>query len=115
MKTSRERFQFVEDDEVGAGIDSKSTPIVPLGESWQITRVTFSDMSKNDSKSGAFRVKFGDDILAIAYLSGGTIVINIGRVFVGDGVKSFELIRENQSNPAKNMLIFMEGFKRIGG
>ena len=112
---SRERLQFIEDSDVGVGADEKFTPIVPVGESWQITRITFGDMSKNDTKSGSFKVEFGGDVLAIAYVSGGTIVIDVNRVFVGDGVKRFSMIRESQSNPAKKMLIFMEGFKRIGG
>ena len=115
MTISRDRIQFIEDGEVPIGSDEKFTPIVPDGESWQISRITFSDMSKNDSKSGSFKVDFDGDVLAIAYLSGGTIVIDINRVFVGDGSKNFTMTRENQSNPAKKMLIFMEGFKRIGG
>ena len=115
MTVSRERLQFIEDSEVGSGVDEKFTPIVPAGESWQINRITFGDMSKNDSKSGSFKVEFDGDVLAIAYLSGGTIVIDVNRVFIGDGVKRFSMIRESQSNPAKKMLIFMEGFKRIGG
>ena len=115
MSVSRERLQFVLDGDVGVGVDEQFTPIVPDGESWQISRITFGDMSKNDSKSGSFKVEFGDDVLAIAYLSGGTIVIDINRVFIGNGVKRFRMVRESQSNPAKKMLIFMEGFKRIGG
>ena len=111
---SRERLQFIEDSDVGAVVDDKFTPIVPDGESWQISRITFGDMSKNDTKSGSFSVDFDGDVLAIAYLSGGTIVIDINRVFVGDGVKRFKMTRESQSNPAKKMLVFMEGFKRIG-
>ena len=89
-----------------------------LGEVWQISRLTYGDMSKNDSKSGTFLVDFGvdgaRDVLAIAYLSGNTMVIDINRTFTGDGTKVFRFIRTNQANPAKAMLIFMEGFKRIG-
>lgn len=115
MIISRERLQFIEDGPVGMGVDEQLTPAIPDGESWQIKRITFSDMSLNDAKSGSFKVDYAGDVLAIAYLSGGTIVIDIDRVFLGDGVKQFKLTRESQSNPAKNMLIFMEGFKRIGG
>jgi len=114
---SRPRIQIIYEDALAAGEDIKST-VIPDGEKWQISRITFGDMSKNDSKSGSFKVDFGvdgdRDILAIAYISGSTIAFDIKRVFVGDGTKVLRVIRENQSNPAKNMLAFLEGFKRIG-
>lgn len=114
---SRERIQLIYEDELAATEDIQTVP-VPVGEVWQISRLTYGDMSKNDSKSGTFLVDFGvdgaRDVLAIAYLSGNTMVIDINRTFTGDGTKVFRFIRTNQSNPAKAMLIFMEGFKRIG-
>lgn len=115
MSVSRERIQIIEDGPVSVGVDEKFSDIIPNGESWQITRITFADMSKNDSKSGSFKVDYDGDVLAVAYLSGGTFALDINRVFLGDGTKRIRLIRESQSNPAKNMLIYVEGFKRIGG
>ena len=114
---TRDRIQLIFEDELGSG-EHVEEIIVPNGENWQITRITFGDMSKNDNKSGVFKVIFGTaeaiDIVAIAYLSGNTLPLMINRVFEGDGTKSFKFIRENQSNPAKKMLIFVEGFKRFG-
>jgi hypothetical protein len=114
---ARPRIQIIHDGSVPVGVDTQSE-IVPNGESWQIQRITFGDMSRNDTKSGIFRVDFGvdgdRDILAIAYLTSTTIIIPIKRVFLGDGIKEFRFIRESQSSPDKNMLIFTEGFKRIG-
>ena len=40
MSISRERLQFIEDSDVAIGVDEKFTPIVPDGESWQISRIT---------------------------------------------------------------------------
>ena len=115
--TERNRIQLIYEDEIAAG-EVVEEIIIPADEVWQITRITFGDMSKNDSKSGVFKVDFGDpivrDIIAIAYLSGNTLPLSINRTFVGDGIKALRLIRTNQSNPAKMMLIFIEGFKRTG-
>ena len=106
------------DSEVAVGESISTMDPIPAGETWQIKRITFGDMSINDSKSGIFKVDYGidgdRDILAIAYLTSNTIVIDINRMFLGDGSKQFRLIRESQSNPSKNMLAFIEGFKRIG-
>jgi len=117
MTISRQRIQIIYDNELEAGQDIKNIS-VPDNETWQISRIIFGDMSKNDSKSGTFIVDFGidgdRDILAIAYLSGQTMAFDINRIFVGDGSKMFRLMRSNQSNPAKAMLIFMDGFKRLG-
>lgn len=114
---TRDRIQLIFEDELGSG-DHVDEIIVPNGENWQIAKITFADMSKNDNKSGVFRVEFGQDddrdVVAIAYLSGNTISLPINRSFIGDGAMSFRIIRKNQSNPAKNMMIFIEGFKRIG-
>ena len=116
--TVRERIQVLYDSDLSAGEEIETSEPIPSGETWQISRITFGDMSKNDNKSGVFQVDFGvdsdRDILARAYLSGSTIVIDINRSFLGDGIKVFRFLRENQSNPAKKMMIFVEGFKRIG-
>jgi hypothetical protein len=115
---ARPRIQVVVDSEVPFGQDITMLDPIPAGETWQIKRITFGDMSINDTKSGIFKVDYGvagdRDILAIAYLTSNTIAIDINRMFLGDGSKQFRLIRESQSNPAKNMLAFIEGFKRIG-
>ena len=115
---SRPRIQVVIDSEVAVGESLSTLDPIPAGETWQIKRITFGDMSINDTKSGIFKVDYGidgdRDILAIAYLTSNTIAMDINRMFLGDGSKQFRLIRESQSNPAKNMLIFLEGFKRIG-
>jgi len=115
--TERTRIQLIYEDDISAG-EVVNELIVPAGEVWQLTRIIFGDMSKNDSKSGVFKVDFGVgadlDVIAIAYLSGSTLPLSINRPFVGDGIKAFRFIRENQSNPAKKMLIFVDGFKRNG-
>lgn len=115
---SRERIQIIYENELSVGEDIQVSDIVPVGEVWQIRRITFADVSINNNNAGLFKVDYGvdgaRDILAVAYLTGNTIAICIDRTFTGDGTKRFRLIREVQSNPAKKMLIYMEGFKRIG-
>ena len=115
---SRDRIQIIYDNELSMGEDIQLSDIIPDGEVWQIKRITFGDVSLNNNNAGLFKVDYGvdgnRDILAVAYLTGNTKVICIDRSFTGDGFKRFRLIREVQSNPAKRMLIYMEGFKRIG-
>ena len=116
--TQRNRIQIIYENELSAGEDIELSDIVPDGEVWQIKRITFADVSINNNNAGLFKVDYGSgtdrDILAVAYLTGNTIVIPIERTFTGDGVNHFRFIREVQSPPAKKMLIYMEGFKRIG-
>jgi len=115
---SRERIQIVHEEKLAVGEDIQLSDIVPPGEVWQVKRITFGDVSITNNNAGLFKVDYGvdgdRDILAVAYLTGNTIVIPINRGFAGDGIKQFRFIREVQSNPAKKMLIFMEGFKRTG-
>lgn len=118
MKISRERIQAFHDNEIAPGPDVKFSIAIPEGERWQFKRVTFASKSIGDGMSDGFRVDFGAagdfEPLAVAHLMGNTKVINIDRIFVGDGVKKIRYIRENNSSVAKELFIFAEGFKRIG-
>jgi hypothetical protein len=118
MTIQRTKIQILHESDVGIGVTTNESTAIPDGESWQINRVIFGDMSLNDTKTGIFKVDFGDDtareILAMAYLTGNTMIFDVNKTFIGDGTKTFMFYRESQSNPAKKMFILMQGFKRIG-
>ena len=118
-KISRDRVQVIHDDAVSAGsVDVLTSPIIPNGQIWQITRIIMADKAINDGISGGFLVDFGSggtrEILTAAYLLGNTMIVPISKVFAGDGVKRFRFIRENNAAIAKKMFLMVEGFKRIG-
>ena len=91
---------------------------IPDGERWQLSWVLFADESKGTKESGGFLVEFGEgttwDFVAGAYLTGDTFQFQVNQIYIGDGVKHFRLKRINDSNDDKNMLIVVDGFKRIG-
>ncbi len=113
---SRDRVQKIYDDEIIPGLDIQ-TLVIPDGESWQITRLIFADKAINDGLSGGFQVDFGTggtrEHIAAAYLLGGTVALDIKRCFLGDGIKEFRFIRENNAAVNKKMYLLAEGFKRL--
>jgi hypothetical protein len=116
---ARDRVQTIHNNIVTANTtDVESSPAIPLGQVWQISRIIFADQGINDGLSGGFQVDFGTggsrEIILAAYLLGNTIAININRTFTGDGINVFRYIRENISPTDKKMFIMVEGFKRIG-
>ena len=115
---SRDRVQIIHDNSIPTGNDVQLSPIIPDGEIWQVSKITFADKAINDGLSGGFQVDFGAggsfEILQSAYLVGDTLVVNINRVFTGDGAKTFRFIRANNSAVPKEMFLMVEGFKRIG-
>lgn len=119
MTISRERVQVIHNNAVAATTTNvASSPIIPNGQIWQISRITFADKSINDGLSGGFQIDFGSggsrEIIGSAYLTGNTIVLTINRTFMGDGSAVFRYIRVNNSSVSKDMFLMIEGFKRIG-
>lgn len=114
----RSRVQVIHNNAIPAGINVESSPIVPSGQTWQITRIIFADNAIDDGLSSGFQVDFGSggtrEILAAAYLLGNTLIVPINRTFTGDGSAVFRYIRENKSVSTKDMFLMIEGFKRIG-
>ena len=115
---NRSRVQLIHENAIPSGIDLQTSPAIPAGQTWQITRIIFADKSIGDGLSGGFKVDWGSgstfEVLAAAYLEGNTIDLPINKVFTGDSVKHFRLIRQNNSAPNKEMFIMVEGFQRIG-
>ena len=116
-KIARERIQTIYQNAI-TGTDTQSSPSIPTGQIWQVSRIIFADKGINDGLSGAFLVDFGSggsrEVIAAAYLTGNTIVLPIDRTFLGDGSKVFRFIRVNNSVVSKEMFLMVEGFKRIG-
>jgi len=112
---SRDRLQFVYESQITKNDLQTESEIIPDGEIWQIKRITFADLAQPQNNwAGSFKVVFGDDTLAIAYLLGNTLSIDINRTFTGDGVLDLITTRENLGNTDKRMSVMIEGFKRIG-
>jgi hypothetical protein len=115
---SRDPIQVVYDSSISPGVDVQSSPVIPNGEKWEITRVIFADKAINDGMSGGFQLDFGSggsrEIIFAAYLLGQTQCLEINKIFVGDGSAVFRYIRENNAAVAKKMFVMVEGFKRIG-
>jgi len=115
---ARDRIQIVHNGSIPNGIDVQNSPIIPTGQRWHISRIIFADKGINDGLSGGFQVDFGSggsrEILASAYLTGNTIILDINRTFTGDGVKLFRYIRVNEAAVSKEIFLMVEGFKRFG-
>ncbi len=116
---SRDRIEIVVEGEVGGNEVDTNTVIIPDTEIWQIERITFADVKEpSNNWSGKFKVDFGAvgsrELIGAVFLFGSTIPLDIRRVFQGNGIKEIRIIRENLGNQAKEMFVFVEGFKRIG-
>jgi len=113
----RPKYSILIDSSAAAGTNTTNSDIIPSGQSWSISKVLFADQNIGDNKSGGFRFEFGTgstwELIAGAYLTGNTITYEINRAFFGDGVKRFRVIRVNNSASAKNMIVYIEGFKRF--
>jgi len=98
------------------GIDL--TPILPIGETWQVVRFIFADPNNGDNISAGFQVDYGSggtwEFVNGGYLSGNTSEIILNKTFTGDGIKRFRAIRNNLSASAKTPLLIIEAFKRLG-
>jgi len=119
MTISRDRVQVVYNNEVApTSVVIETSPIIPAGQSWQISRVIFGDRAIGDGMSGGFQVDWGNggswEVIAAAWLTGNTMEFKVNRAFTGDGVKKFRYIRLNKSASSKEMFLMAEGFKRIG-
>lgn len=118
MTIARNRIQIIHGNSIPVGNDIQTSAVVPDGQVWQITHITFADKAINDGMSGGFQVDFGTagsrEIIMAAYLLGNTISVPIKRTFTGDGIKVFRFIRTNAAAVAKEMFLLVEGFKRIG-
>jgi hypothetical protein len=112
--TTRDRIEIIHNGDVAGTTEDVQTVLIADGETWQLNRITFADLARpNNLWSGVFRVEYGTDTIAVAYLMGTTHVQEIKRNFTGDGVKELRIIRENLGNQAKAMFVMVEGFKRI--
>ena len=113
----RDRIQIIRNNSIAVGTDVQSSPVVPSGQEWHITRIIFADKGIDDGLSGAFQVDFGSggsrEILMAAYLTGSTLALDINRTFTGDGSAVFRYIRVNNAAVAKDMFLMVEGFKRL--
>ena len=87
--------------------------IIPNGQVWEINKIIFSDQGIGDNKSGEFLVEFGTSIIARGFVSGSIIEINVDKSYMGDGIKRFRITRTNNSSLEKNMLVSIEGIKRL--
>lgn len=118
MTIVRDRIQTIHNNSIAVGNDIQTSPVIPTGQVWQITRIIFADKAINDGMSGGFQVDFGTgstrEIIMASYLLGNTIAMTINKTFTGDGVKVFRYIRTNNGAMAKDMFLMVEGFKRIG-
>ena len=117
---TRDEVKRVFRGNVAAGAtDSVETESVPTGQRWQIATVVFADQGIGDSKSGAYSFEWGTtgawDLVEAAYLTGNTWRQELNRVFTGDGTKRFRIRRQNTSAVARDMVVILTGFKRIGG
>lgn len=119
--TSRDLIQQVYRSNIAAGttdIQVVGTP--PAGERWQVSRVIFADEGINDGLSGAFAVDWGTgpaasrQIITATHLTGNTYCEHLSQVLLGDGTNELRVIRKNNGATPKEMVIILEGFKRIG-
>lgn len=120
VEISRTRVVFNVNNSVASNnFDIFQAPIIPNGETWQITRVLFADFNTGDNRSGGFLVDYGSsdprEIIAQAYLTGNTIDLSLQTLVVGDGIKRLRIIRENNSSQSKKLVAMVVAFNMATG
>lgn len=115
---ARSRVQKSFRDEVPPGNKIDLMTAIPNEEIWQVSWALFSDKNIGDNISGGFALEWGSggewEVIHIGFLTGNIHRLDINRSFTGNGTKRFRIIRQNNSAVNKDMLVVLEGFKRIG-
>ena len=97
-------------------IDTKLLPRIPDGVEWQIEWILFSDQNIGDNKSGGFLVEWGSagdwEIVHTGFLTGSISRLALRQAFRGDGTKRLRILRQNNSDVRKRMVVIIAGFKR---
>ena len=103
---------------IPSGIKRDRHPKIPLGDILQVQWVLFSDQNIGDNKSGGFVLEWGKpgewELIHAVYLTGGAVVLQVNKAFVGDAEKCIRITRENNSDSSKTMIVVVEGFIRTG-
>lgn len=104
---------FIEISKVGAGQnDTIELPIIPLGDTWMLDMFLVSDINVGDNKSSFYILKWGEDNILPASVTGDTFALHISKDFTGDGQKRFSVVRYNTSTQEKNMPFVIRAQKR---
>lgn len=115
-RTARTKVDRVIDGSIAAnGTDAQELPVIPNGEVWRVTRFGGSEVGTGDGKASVVALQLFDgttwQTIRGFGLTSTAVQLDLARDIRGDGTKKLRVVRQNKSAVAKQILVWVEGFR----